>query len=79
MGLTDNDILERAGDWYTTEGYHLFSTRIGPDDSTLVESVVPTSDPRVVRLYVIVAAGMRFIITGTPSDPVSHCHLYFQM
>ena len=68
MGLTDNDILERAGDWYTTEGYHLFSTRIGPDDSTLVESVVPTSESHAVRLYVIVAAGTH-LVTDTPSNP----------
>ena len=73
VNLSDHDaILAKADGWYEDRGHHLTSTCIGPDDSTLVETVAPAPDSSdgtpAVRLYVIVAAGTH---AGTPSNPVS--------
>ncbi|PIL29567.1 hypothetical protein GSI_08203 [Ganoderma sinense ZZ0214-1] len=71
-GLSDHDaILAKANDWYNNKGHFLdSSTRIGPDDSALLETVVPTPDYTVVRLYAIVAADVIPVLSDAQAPPL---------
>ncbi|KAM5546284.1 hypothetical protein V8D89_000410 [Ganoderma adspersum] len=79
-GLADHDdILEMACDWYRKRGHRLLSTCIGPDESALLESVVPKPDSQVVvRLYAIVAPDVIPVLSDAQAPPLLANEIYIE-